>query len=87
MSAATGHLRNYVAGVIQNGETDIDIFNRFVVRPDNSASRRLARQQRIEQRRAGKLFYNQQSNNKKVKLYLFAFEIIRELLIHAFLNF
>ena len=58
MSAAIGHLRNYVAGVIENGETDIDIFNRFVIRPEASVSRQLARQQRIEQRRNGKLLHN-----------------------------
>ena len=53
MSAAIGHLRNYVAGVIENGENDMELFNQFVVRPGESADRRVARQRRIESRRNG----------------------------------
>ena len=51
MSTAIGHLRNYVAGVTASGESDLDVFNQFVVRPDASSNRRLERQRRIEQRR------------------------------------
>ena len=51
MSAATGHLRNYVAGVNEDGEGGEAIFDQFVVRLDESSSRRLARQRRIEQRK------------------------------------
>ena len=54
MSSAIGHLRNCVAGVIENGETDIDVFNQFVVRPEGSSVRRTARQRRIEERSNGK---------------------------------
>ena len=50
MSSAIGHLRNYVGGVTENGENDVDMFNQFVIRPEASSSRRLARQQRMEQR-------------------------------------
>ena len=50
MSAATGHLRNYVAGVNEDGDGGEAIFDQFVVRVDESSSRRLARQRRIEQR-------------------------------------
>ena len=53
MSAAIGHLRNYVAGVTESGESDLEVFNQFVVHPEASSSRRLARQRRIEQRRNG----------------------------------
>ena len=54
MSAAIGHLRNYVAGVVENGETDMALFDRFVVRPEASASRRIARQRRMDERLNGK---------------------------------
>ena len=53
MSTAVGHLRNYVADVVRNGETDIDMFNRFVIRPEASAGRKKERQGRLEQRRDG----------------------------------
>ena len=53
MSTAVGHLRNYVADVVRNGETDIDMFNRFVIRPEVSAARKKERQGRVEQRRDG----------------------------------
>ena len=58
MSAAIGHLRNYVAGVVENGETDMAIFDRFVVRPEASASRRIERQRRMDGRRNGNTFNN-----------------------------
>ena len=56
MSAAIGHLRNYVAGVVENGETDMALFDRFVVRPESSASRRIERQRRMDERLNGNTF-------------------------------
>ena len=53
MSTAIGHLRNYVADVVRNGETDLDMFNRFVIRPEASTARKRERQGRVEQRRNG----------------------------------
>ena len=71
MSAAVGHLRNYVAGVVENGETDMAIFDRFVVRPEASASRRIARQRRIDERRNGNTFIAYESV-RGIVLYTFA---------------